>query len=54
MRCDGGLRQRVSTRKADDLVAALGAESGISKSEVSRISAELDRELPTPEIVMLT
>jgi putative transposase len=27
----------VSTRKVDDLVAALGAESGISKSEVSRI-----------------
>ena len=29
----------VSTRKVDDLVAALGAESGISKSEVSRICA---------------
>src|SRR5690625_6851600 len=27
----------VSTRKVDDLVKALGAESGISKSEVSRI-----------------
>jgi putative transposase len=26
----------VSTRKADELVAALGCESGISKSEVSR------------------
>ena len=26
----------VSTRKVDDLVAALGLESGISKSEVSR------------------
>lgn len=32
----------VSTRSADDLVAALGAESGISKSEVSRICAGLD------------
>ena len=32
----------VSTRSVDDLVAALGAESGISKSEVSRISAGLD------------
>ena len=32
----------VSTRKVDDLVAALGIEAGISKSEVSRICAELD------------
>ena len=32
----------VSTRLVDDLVAALGAESGISKSEVSRICAGLD------------
>ena len=32
----------VSTRKVDDLVAALGIDSGISKSEVSRICAELD------------
>ncbi len=31
-----------STRKVDDLVKALGAHSGISKSEVSRICAELD------------
>ena len=29
----------VSTRSVDDLVAALGAESGVSKSEVSRICA---------------
>jgi putative transposase len=29
----------VSTRAVDDLVAALGVESGISKSEVSRICA---------------
>ena len=35
----------VSTRKVDDLVKALGATTGISKSEVSRICAELDREL---------
>ena len=35
----------VSTRKVDDLVKALGAASGISKSEVSRICAGLDREL---------
>ena len=32
----------VSTRSVDDLVAALGIESGISKSEVSRICAGLD------------
>ena len=32
----------VSTRSVDDLVAALGVDSGISKSEVSRICAELD------------
>ncbi len=36
---------RVSTRKVDDLVAALGAASGISKSEVSRICAVLDAEM---------
>jgi len=35
----------VSTRKVDDLVKALGAESGISKSEVSRICADLDEEV---------
>ncbi len=35
----------VSTRKVDDLVAALGAASGISKSEVSRICAALDAEM---------
>lgn len=37
----------VSTRKVDDLVAASGVGSGISKSEVSRICAELDRDLET-------
>jgi putative transposase len=35
----------VSTRKVDDLVAALGLEAGISKSEVSRICTELDTSL---------
>ncbi|MDQ4132962.1 MAG: IS256 family transposase [Actinomycetota bacterium] len=35
----------VSTRKVDDLVAALGAASGISKSEVSRICRGLDAEM---------
>jgi putative transposase len=35
----------VSTRKVDDLVAALGVSSGISKSEVSRICTALDAEM---------
>ena len=35
----------VSTRSVDDLVKALGADTGISKSEVSRICGELDAEL---------
>src|ERR1035441_2201482 len=35
----------VSTRKVDDLVQALGLESGISKSEASRICSELDKDL---------
>jgi putative transposase len=34
-----------STRKVDDLVRALGVDAGISKSEVSRICAELDHEV---------
>jgi hypothetical protein len=34
----------VSTRKVDDLVSALRADTGISKSEVSRIGADLDAE----------
>jgi putative transposase len=33
------------TRKVDDLVKALIADSGISKSEVSRICADLDAEV---------
>jgi putative transposase len=35
----------VSTRKVDELVAALGCESGISKSEVSRICQGLDTQV---------
>jgi putative transposase len=35
----------VSTRSVDDLAKALGADSGISKSEVSRICAGLDEQL---------
>src|SRR5699024_6394906 len=35
----------VSTRKVDDLVRALGADSGISKSEVSCICQELEEEV---------
>ncbi|WP_030060675.1 IS256 family transposase, partial [Streptomyces novaecaesareae] len=35
----------VSTRSVDDLVKALGADTGISKSEVSRICADLDEQL---------
>jgi len=35
----------VSTRKVDDLVKALGADSGISKSEVSRICRDLDEDV---------
>jgi len=35
----------ISTRSVDDLVAALGIDSGISKSEVSRICAGLDEQV---------
>ena len=35
----------VSTRKVDDLVKALGADTGTSKSEVSRICTDLDQEV---------
>jgi len=40
-----------STRKVDDLVRALGADSGIAKSEVSWICAELGRSggVPGPQ-----
>ncbi|MFJ9479987.1 IS256 family transposase [Streptomyces mirabilis] len=37
--------QGVSTRSVDDLVKALGGDTGISKSEVSRICGDLDTEL---------
>jgi hypothetical protein len=37
----------ISTRKVDDLVKALDADPGISKSEVSRICASLDEEVAT-------
>ena len=36
----------VCTRKVDHLVRPLGADSGISKSEVSRICVDLDHEVP--------
>jgi hypothetical protein len=36
-----------STRKGDDLVKALGCESGITKSTVSRICAQIDADAPT-------
>ena len=35
----------VSTRSVDDLVQALGIDSGVSKSEVSRICGRLDVEV---------
>ena len=35
----------LSTREVDDLVRALGVDTGISKSEVSRICAGLDAEV---------
>ncbi|CAL9673913.1 hypothetical protein SUDANB15_07616 (plasmid) [Streptomyces sp. enrichment culture] len=35
----------VSTRSVDDLVKALGADTGVSKSEVSRICQDLDGQL---------
>ena len=37
--------QGVSTRSVDDLVKALGGDTGISKNEVSRICGDLDAEL---------
>ena len=39
--CIGG----VSTRKVDALVSALGSQSGISKSQVSRICQEIDQQV---------
>jgi transposase-like protein len=40
-----GYLHGVSTRRVDDLVRALGADTGISESEVSRICADLDAEV---------
>jgi transposase-like protein len=40
----GAYVQGISTRKVDDLVRAMGA-SGVSKSQVSRLCAELDAKL---------
>jgi putative transposase len=37
----------MSTRKVDDLFRMLAADSGISKSEVSGICADLDAEVGT-------
>ncbi len=37
----------VSARMVDDLVKSLGADTGISKSEVSRICAGMDLEVST-------
>ena len=39
--------QGVSTRKVDDLVKALGEDTGTPKSEVSRICAGLDEQVAT-------
>lgn len=35
----------VSTRKVDDFVKSLGTDTDISQSEVSRICADLDRQV---------
>ena len=35
----------VSTRKVDALVGALGSQSGISKSQVSRICQDIDQQI---------
>jgi putative transposase len=40
-----GAPHGVPTRKVDDTVKALGTDSGISKSEVSRICANLDGDV---------
>jgi hypothetical protein len=45
--CGWPLAHGMSTRKVDDLVRMLGGDSGISKSEVSRICADLDAEVGT-------
>jgi transposase-like protein len=42
---DDRVRSAGTPRKVDDLVRALGADTGISMSEVSRICADLDAEV---------
>ncbi len=37
----------ISTRKVDALVVALGVQSGISRSQVSRICADIDVQVQT-------
>jgi transposase-like protein len=44
-KCRSGTLNGVSTRSVDALVAALGVDTGISKSEVSRICAGLDERV---------
>jgi putative transposase len=39
----GGIRPRSLPRSVENLVKALGSDTGISKSEVSRICAGLDK-----------
>ena len=41
----GGYLHGVSIRRVDDLVKTLGASTGISRSEASRICADLDEEV---------
>ncbi len=43
----GAYARGVSTRKVDDLVAALGIEAGVPRGEVSRICGELDAVVAT-------
>ncbi len=39
------IRPRPGEWKVDDLVKAIGADTGISKSEVARIGADLDEQV---------
>jgi putative transposase len=43
----GAYLHGVSSHKVDDLVKALGADTGISGSEVSQVCADLDTEVAT-------
>jgi hypothetical protein len=42
---EGLCQRRLSTRAVDDLVAAMGIDTGISMSEVSRICTGLDERV---------